>query len=652
MSKLNHFDIDIWLQQLKTLYDKNIYCILVGCFYDKCLQNIDITTAISLLKKKYSSNQFKFIIDIVPVSFKSTYGYQALKKTIVDLISLPKVMNSISYLTVKKIKSLQMEHLGDNKRGKYIFIEDISAFLSSHYSTETGSRDMHDDLIELLLHCGDLYDLTNINQSCIPMIYNSRIIFFHHTALETYLIKMKKINGIVASSGKNVLKGSYTPVNITKPSASQVASSLAASTCVAGVKDVDIFVSSDICSHIEKNEKVAAFLWEYFLQNKIFIYLPNVGQYFANCLLPTMKPITQLIKLWTKEKDDFCYGRVFRFASLPIILLVRIFTSILNIPGVSKQLIWKSGLLIKFNNNIQILIETYTNVHYNISVQLRARQNSNPRNVRKILKFWRDMIENIRFQIESFCPLHLVNNNEFIPCIHCLQQGNGFEHIFLFPYESVLLYMGRPFIFCNFIESYSRALKTTSLAPDILLLDFPQISENDLILTKELGKGAFGTVFLGELASSSTPVAVKVLSAEKEANETIFRQFQREVYLQSKLNHNNIVKLHGVTASPPRMILQLVKDGRNLFDFLYKDPEAAKQIPLKLRYKMAIDIANGLHHMQSFNPPIVHRDLRSPNIFIDEQYNALIGDFGMAVLSNPVISFSLRTWQWMAPEGF
>ena len=54
--------------------------------------------------------------------------------------------------------------------------------------------------------------------------------------------------------------------------------------------------------------------------------------------------------------------------------------------------------------------------------------------------------------------------------------------------------------------------------------------------------------------------------------------------------------------------------------------------------------------MQTRNPPITHRDLRSPNIFITADNKALIGDFGMAQLANPIVCGILSTWQWLAPE--
>lgn len=87
------------------------------------------------------------------------------------------------------------------------------------------------------------------------------------------------------------------------------------------------------------------------------------------------------------------------------------------------------------------------------------------------------------------------------------------------------------------------------------------------------------------------------------------------------LDHPNIVKLYGVANSPPRIIMEFIEGG-NLFSFLHPIMEGEvkcishQSFPLIERLNIAISIARGLHYLQSFNPPIVHRDLRSPNIFV------------------------------------
>jgi serine/threonine protein kinase len=49
---------------------------------------------------------------------------------------------------------------------------------------------------------------------------------------------------------------------------------------------------------------------------------------------------------------------------------------------------------------------------------------------------------------------------------------------------------------------------------------------------------------------------------------------------------------------------------------LVQAPRKDEQIPWALRWRIALDVAKGMNYLHSFQPPIVHRDLRSPNVFV------------------------------------
>jgi len=80
-------------------------------------------------------------------------------------------------------------------------------------------------------------------------------------------------------------------------------------------------------------------------------------------------------------------------------------------------------------------------------------------------------------------------------------------------------------------------------------------------------------------------------------------------------------------------------------------------LPWDLRERIAFDIAKGMEYLASSQPPVVHRDLRSPNIFIVSldvfhPVIAKIGDFGLSQHVSPHLVEILPTWQWLAPEVF
>ena len=167
--------------------------------------------------------------------------------------------------------------------------------------------------------------------------------------------------------------------------------------------------------------------------------------------------------------------------------------------------------------------------------------------------------------------------------------------------------------------------------------------------------------------SKTTIVAVKELHIEdKQEFPIMYSDFQSEVYVMSQMRHHpNIVRLHGVCMLPkPRMVLELLPFG-DLHGFLHpKDPHEPENIqtfiqpskfPWKLRLLMALDIAKGMFVLHSQSPPIIHRDLRSPNIFLssldeNSSVRAKVADFGLARIVAPTVSGTLNTWQWLAPE--
>ena len=95
-------------------------------------------------------------------------------------------------------------------------------------------------------------------------------------------------------------------------------------------------------------------------------------------------------------------------------------------------------------------------------------------------------------------------------------------------------------------------------------------------------------------------------------------------YFFSCLDHPNIVHLYGVTPSPPRLVMELLLgdlcslmihpiDPNNPNERIEVSPDTYSW---KLRLRIAFDVAKGMQYLQNISPPIIHRDLRSPNIFV------------------------------------
>ena len=108
-------------------------------------------------------------------------------------------------------------------------------------------------------------------------------------------------------------------------------------------------------------------------------------------------------------------------------------------------------------------------------------------------------------------------------------------------------------------------------------------------------------------------VAVKqIKDAPVDSADGVFAEFRREVWGMSGLRHENIVKLVGFCMSPCCIVSDFIPNG-NLYEYIYNE-----SLPLDLPFllRIATDIAKGLRFLQNLTPPIIHCDLKSPNILV------------------------------------
>ncbi|KAI5580097.1 hypothetical protein BDE02_08G133000 [Populus trichocarpa] len=147
-----------------------------------------------------------------------------------------------------------------------------------------------------------------------------------------------------------------------------------------------------------------------------------------------------------------------------------------------------------------------------------------------------------------------------------------------------------------------------------------------------LGKGGFGRVYRGILRSGEVVAIKKMdLPAFKEAEGE--REFRVEVDILSRLEHPNLVSLIGYCADGKHrfLVYEYLQNG-NLQDHLNGFGKAKVDWPSRL--KVALGAARGLAHLHSSSVgiPIVHRDFKSTNILLNENFEAKISDFGLAKL--------------------
>ncbi|KAG7991164.1 hypothetical protein I3843_02G061600 [Carya illinoinensis] len=182
---------------------------------------------------------------------------------------------------------------------------------------------------------------------------------------------------------------------------------------------------------------------------------------------------------------------------------------------------------------------------------------------------------------------------------------------------------------------------------DIDCLDY-EILWEDLTIGEQIGQGSCGTVYHGLWYGSD--VAIKVF-AKHEYSDDVLLSFRQEVSLMKRLRHPNILLFMGaVTSSEHLCIVTEFFPRGSLFRLLQRN---TTKLDWRRRVHMALDIARGMNYLHHYNPPIIHRDLKSSNLLVDRNWTVKVGDFGLSRLKHETYLTATTgkgTPQWMAPE--
>ncbi|XP_058004062.1 putative leucine-rich repeat receptor-like protein kinase At2g19210 [Hevea brasiliensis] len=141
-----------------------------------------------------------------------------------------------------------------------------------------------------------------------------------------------------------------------------------------------------------------------------------------------------------------------------------------------------------------------------------------------------------------------------------------------------------------------------------------------------IGGGGFGKVYFGTL-KDGTQVAIKLLS---QSSKQGYKEFQAEVQLLMIVHQRNLVSLIGYCNDSHNMALvyEYMVNG-NLREHLSE--ESGSILTWKERLQIAVDAAHGLEYLHNgCKPPIIHRDLKTSNILLNEKLQGKIADFGLS----------------------
>nr|GEW94814.1 LysM domain receptor-like kinase 3 [Tanacetum cinerariifolium] len=168
----------------------------------------------------------------------------------------------------------------------------------------------------------------------------------------------------------------------------------------------------------------------------------------------------------------------------------------------------------------------------------------------------------------------------------------------------------------------------------------------DFSLANKIGQGGFGAVYYAELRGEKAAIKKMDMQASKE--------FLAELKVLTHVHHLNLVRLIGYCVEGSLCLVYEFIENGNLSQHL-RGSSGGKPIPWATRVQIALDSARGLEYIHEHTVPVyIHRDIKSPNILIDENFRAKVADFGLTKLTE-VGSGSLQTrlvgtFGYMPPE--
>ncbi|KAF2285324.1 hypothetical protein GH714_042366 [Hevea brasiliensis] len=166
----------------------------------------------------------------------------------------------------------------------------------------------------------------------------------------------------------------------------------------------------------------------------------------------------------------------------------------------------------------------------------------------------------------------------------------------------------------------------------------------------KLGEGGFGGVYKGLLSESNTQIAVKKVSRGSKQGK---KEYVSEVKIISRLRHRNLVQLIGWCHERGEFLLVYEFMPNGSLDYHLFGGET--MLIWSVRYKIALGLASALLYLhEEWEQCVVHRDIKSSNVMLDSNFNAKLGDFGLARLVDHELGSQTTvlagTMGYLAPE--
>eukprot|EP01125_Pyxidicula_operculata_P008319 TRINITY_DN2801_c0_g1_i1.p1 TRINITY_DN2801_c0_g1~~TRINITY_DN2801_c0_g1_i1.p1 ORF type:complete len:2434 (+),score=475.31 TRINITY_DN2801_c0_g1_i1:16-7317(+) len=364
-------------------------------------------------------------------------------------------------------------------------------------------------------------------------------------------------------------------------------------------------------------------------------------------LLPELCPYQSLTQNWSldgfsKFKQHYQFNRLLTFDFLPAGFFSRVITRLLQH---SKNVIslWANGLLATYSQGeAKFFIHRIYSGQDQLDNLVCQILSSDKKVANDLISFIMDVFHEIglewTLQVKEYVPVLVGEKDHQLvlvdDLISLIETGN----------ELVTL-------------DKALTLNMNQLVPDYSIGNYNglHVNKNDMVVGEAIGSGSFATVHKGKLNDET--VAIKIMTQHQPDDfKNMFRVLRQEIRLQSQLNHPNITSIKAICLKPHSIAMEFVPCG-NVYHHLH---EWQKELPFKLRFLIAKEMASALKYLHDHNPPIAHLDFKSPNIMLlkttspgdnTKEIFSKLADFGTAeYVYSPFTVRKVDNPVWLAPE--
>ncbi|RWR96278.1 putative leucine-rich repeat receptor-like serine/threonine-protein kinase [Cinnamomum micranthum f. kanehirae] len=210
------------------------------------------------------------------------------------------------------------------------------------------------------------------------------------------------------------------------------------------------------------------------------------------------------------------------------------------------------------------------------------------------------------------------------------------------------------FLFAPIVKTNNQYAEIGSLPFENRQFTYAEVLSMTNNFQRCIGKGGFGTVYHGQM-TDGTHVAVKMLSPGSIKSPCQgSKEFQNEAHLLMRVHHRNLVPFIGYCQEDGNMALIYNYMAQGHLGTHLSDSNS-DALSWDRRLRIALDVAQGLEYLHNgCKPPIIHRDVKTANILLNERLEAKIGDFGLSkVFSDDLTHVSTAvkgTFGYLDPE--